>query len=123
MTKDTRKYPCSTCEGSTIGLSSPPQCEACRTPEKETVQAIASGSAKAFLKKPILSIEREELKRGNLLVGKVERVEVLDGETLSVDIRIKDKKTLKEIQTGKHPFISIGSNLEESNGVGEQSIE
>jgi len=122
MTKDTRKYPCSTCDGSVIGLSAPDRCEACLNPEKETVQAIASGSAKAILKKPILSIEREELKRGNLLVGKIEKVEVLDGETLSVDIRITDKKTLKEIQTGKHPTISLGSNLEESHGVGEGSI-
>ena len=76
------------------------------------VQAIASGSGEI---KPILSIEENQVRREEQIIGKIERVEILDGKTINVQMRITDKKTLREIQQGKHPTISIGSNRREES--------
>ena len=66
---------------------------------------------------------------GEKKVGKitsVERVEEIpegvEVQQFSFKAEVVDEETLNDIKYGKHRHISIGSNLEQSDGVGDGDI-
>lgn len=100
-----------------------------------TVQAIASWSGEtptinlkeSMIGKPleingkkvgkITSVRRVEKEDDNI------KTEEFSFESQIVEMQIDDDEVMRDIVEGKHKNISIGSNLEQSYGVGENSIE